>query len=98
MVKVIDAIVEATLIIKINDIREANDQGAVAYETLKRLLTYKNPKFIENEKWGYSNFKTLIEIAFRILLFESLLMRVSFRYRQLNGMFQNRLNLHRSND
>ena len=55
MEKVI-AIVESMIQIKIKDIRNAVQDGSVAYETVKRLFTYKNPKFVENAKWGYSNY------------------------------------------
>lgn len=54
----INVIVEACLIVNINEIRQASSEGAVIYETLKRVFTYKNPKFLENEKWGRSNFNT----------------------------------------
>lgn len=50
---VINIIVEAKLIISVKEIRSLNE---TAFQTLKQIFTYKNPKFIDNEKWGYSNY------------------------------------------
>lgn len=52
---VIEIIVEDKLIISTRKIQKLNK---VAYQTIKDLFTYKNPKFIENQKWGYSNHDT----------------------------------------
>jgi len=52
---VLDIIVSSSLIINIEKLKGFND---LAYKTLKQMFTYKNPKFLENEKWGYSNYTT----------------------------------------
>ena len=51
----IDVIVEASLIIKVDDIKGVS---SACWATTKQLFTYKNPKYLENEKWGYSNYNT----------------------------------------
>jgi superfamily II DNA or RNA helicase len=51
----LDIIVQEKLII---DSVKLKNLSIVAYTTIKQLMTYKNPKFLENEKWGYSNFNT----------------------------------------
>lgn len=55
MIKVF-AIVESMIHINIKELRYSCKEGATAYETVKKKFTYKNPKFVENEKWGYSNY------------------------------------------
>jgi superfamily II DNA or RNA helicase len=52
---VIDVTIESCLVIKVGDIKKIS---AAAWATTKQLFTYKNPKYLENEKWGYSNFDT----------------------------------------
>jgi len=51
----IKIIIEATLIINVFDILELRD-GKIILQKIKNKTTYRNPKFVENEKWGYSNF------------------------------------------
>ena len=52
----LDIIIQEKLII---NSKKLKDFSQVAYEALlAKLLTYKNPKFIENERYGYSNWET----------------------------------------
>lgn len=37
---------------------ELQELSEVAYQVLKNKFTYKNPKFLENSRYGYSNHKT----------------------------------------
>jgi superfamily II DNA or RNA helicase len=52
---VIDCIIESTLILQVEDLQKISQ---ACWVTTKQLFTYKNPKFLENEKWGYSNYST----------------------------------------
>jgi superfamily II DNA or RNA helicase len=49
---VIEIVVEDRLILSTRDLQKI---GVTAYKTLQQIFTYKNPKFIENERYGYSN-------------------------------------------
>lgn len=51
----IDVIIQSTLVLDISSLKEV---GQACWQTTKQLFTYKNPKFLENEKWGYSNYNT----------------------------------------
>jgi len=53
----IDVIIESTLIISVRRLLKL-ENGKTILETTKDLFRYKNPKYIENEKYGRSNFKT----------------------------------------
>lgn len=48
--------VSHSVIIELENILKSNKQSLIF--TLRDHHSYKNPKFIENEKWGYSNHKT----------------------------------------
>lgn len=48
---VFDCYIEACLIL---DLRELKKHPAL-FKTTKQIFKYKNPKYLENEKWGYSN-------------------------------------------
>ena len=50
---VIEIVVEDKLIISTKDLQKIS---VTAYKTLQQIFTYKNPKFIENERYGYSNY------------------------------------------
>ena len=49
---VLEIIVENCLILSSKILKEIDP---LALESLKQIFTYKNPKFIENSKWGRSN-------------------------------------------
>lgn len=51
----LDIIESSSLIIDVDELRSLSE---VAFKMLKHVFTYKNPKYIENEKWGYSNYET----------------------------------------
>lgn len=51
----VEAIISATIAIRYRDLQKC---GPAIWQTTKQLFTYKNPKFLENEKWGYSNHAT----------------------------------------
>lgn len=55
-VQKLDIVVEAQLIISIRELNKLRE-GKVIFATLKSIFRYKNPKFLENEKWGRSNHK-----------------------------------------
>jgi superfamily II DNA or RNA helicase len=52
---VIDAYIESSIKIAVKDLKSINQ---ACWVTTRQLFTYKNPKFLENEKWGYSNYNT----------------------------------------
>ena len=57
MANVIGLTIKETITLSVNKLVAIHD-GSMAFETLKAQLTYKNPKYVENAKWGYSNWKT----------------------------------------
>ena len=52
--QILTVYLEAQIVIQIEDIQGLK-HGIEIFELIKKEFRYKNPKFIENEKWGYSN-------------------------------------------
>ena len=50
----LEVIVEAQLMVSMSSINEFSNKRVIL-KSIQQIFTYKNPKFIENEKWGYSN-------------------------------------------
>ena len=51
----IQLVIEDKIIVSVRDVQKIS---LTLLAVIKKTFTYKNPKFIENEKWGYSNHAT----------------------------------------